>query len=756
MNSKSLRFLAYILLTGGILFPAMAQATVWYVRQNGTGLQTGKNWQNALPTVIQAVDSAQNGDQIWIAAGTYNARFFMKSGLQLYGGFNGTETELHQRNWVLNKTELAENGGRIITCENTGPGTLIDGLNIKGGYMDWVTGTGISDCGPIEGPQYGCFGGGIYLYNGDSLSTVYLRVRNCTFKENASLNGGGIAVKLIYGNGEVEIVNCRFEKNRTNYLGGAIAVYVGASGYHRIRIDSCDFVENYSTGTPNGGAPGIYIGNQSETAIFELSNLKFINNRGDTWAGAYGVESYTNRRIVLKNSSFDGNRVGLIQFIPGRGGAAAGFQMEFLNCSFTKNLARWGGAVRGSANYQNCIFISNYAEKTGGALDLNRDLKVVNCTFSNNFAKEGGGAIFPFAGDSKDSIINTAFLNNRTLNNNKSIELRNIPHNIIIKNCALEVQSCEELWSGISPSNPGVECHNNLYNLNPVFRDTANGDYRLAPCSPLRNQGDSAAVSRYGLLHDLAGLPRVLNGLPDIGAYETPALEANYTQFPITCHNANDGILQFQDLGGFGPFGFSWSDNAGTLNREYLAPGQYHLSVSDINNCKDTLEFTFDNPPPFFVTAEKQDVDAVGASNGWAAVSQITGGEAPYSVTWDNGDTTLRLENLPAGEYTVYVRDRRGCDTILTLVVGTTVADNNPQNEAIAAFFVPSPCKTCILQPLRQGPDALETPVSLYDLNGRLLYAYRGFVGNALPLPAQPPGLYVLRAGRQVLRYVQE
>ena len=55
----------------------------------------------------------------------------------------------------------------------------------------------------------------------------------------------------------------------------------------------------------------------------------------------------------------------MIQFIPGRGGAAAGFQMEFLNCSFTKNLARWGGAVRGSANYQNCIFISNYAEKTG-------------------------------------------------------------------------------------------------------------------------------------------------------------------------------------------------------------------------------------------------------------------------------------------------------------------------------------------------------------------------------------------------------
>jgi hypothetical protein len=759
MNSKSLRLISCILLSGFILLPAMAQATIWYVRQNGTGLQTGKNWQNALPTVIQAVDSAQNGDQIWIAAGTYNARFFMKSGLQLYGGFNGTETELHQRNWVLNKTELAENGGRIITCENTGPGTLIDGLSIKGGYMDWVTGTGISDCGPIEGPQYGCFGGGIYLYNGDSLSTVYLRVRNCTFKENASLNGGGIAVKLIYGNGEVEIVNCRFEKNRTNFVGGAIAVYVGASGYHRIRIDSCDFIENYSTGTPIGGASGIYIGNQSETAIFELSNLKFINNRGDTWAGAYGVESYTNRRIVLKNSIFERNRVGLIQFIPGTGGAVAGFQMMFENCSFSNNLARWGGAADAAAVFKNCIFANNYAEKTGGALSPVKSMKIINSTFINNFAKESGGAILIYGGsNSKDTIINTLFFGNSTqLDKNNNIQLSLSTNNLYLKNCAFPFSNCDSIWlNGGYSTNPGVECHNNLYNLNPVFRDTANGDYRLAPCSPLRNQGDSAAVARYGLLHDLAGLPRVLNGLPDIGAYETPALEANYTQFPITCHNADDGIIQFQGLGGFGPYGFSWSDNAGTLNREYLAPGQYRLSVSDINNCKDTLEFTFDNPPPFFVTAEKQDVDAVGASNGWAAISQIAGGEAPYSVTWDNGDTTLRLENLPAGEYTAYVRDHRGCDTILTLVVGTTVADNNPQNEAIAAFFVPSPCKTCILQPLRQGPDALEIPVSLYDLNGRLLYAYRGFVGNALPLPAQPPGLYILRAGRQVLRYVQE
>ncbi|MBN8683879.1 MAG: hypothetical protein J0L99_14650 [Chitinophagales bacterium] len=745
--------------------PVCAQATIWYVNLNATGAQNGSSWADAFRLPTQALQAAQSGDEIWVAKGVYVSSFsepyqevILKSGVRLFGGFNGTEQQRDERNWQNNHTEIYAGSGRIL-CQYTGPGTLLDGFTVRKGVVDVFTGTGTGDCGPVEGPQYGCHGGGLYIYSDDSLNTTHIIIRNCTFKENRSLYGGGIAVKLLYGSADVEIVNCRFENNATNAFGGGIAIITGSTAYKRIRIDSCYFSENISNGTPFGGAPGLYILNDSPNILFELSHLKFINNRGDTWAGAYGVESYANRRIVLKNSIFDGNRVGLIQFIPGTGGAVAGFQMMFENCSFSNNLARWGGAADAAAVFKNCIFANNYAEKTGGALSPVKSMKIINSTFINNFAKESGGAILIYGGsNSKDTIINTLFFGNSTqLDKNNNIQLSLSTNNLYLKNCAFPFSNCDSIWlNGGYSTNPGVECHNNLYNLNPVFRDTANGDYRLAPCSPIRNQGDSAAVARYGLLHDLAGLPRVLNGLPDIGAYETPALEASYTQFPITCHNASDGILQFQDLGGFGPYGFSWSDNAGTLNREYLAPGQYRLSVSDINNCIDTLEFTFDNPPPFFVTAEKQDVDAIGASNGWAAISQITGGEAPYSVTWDNGDTTLRLENLPAGEYTAYVRDRRGCDTILTLVVGTTVADSNPQNEAIAAFFVPSPCKTCTLQPLRQGPDALEIPVSIYDLNGRLLYEYRGFVGNALPLPTQPPGLYVLRAGRQVLRYVQE
>ncbi|MBN8683876.1 MAG: hypothetical protein J0L99_14635 [Chitinophagales bacterium] len=743
--------------------PAMAQATIWYVNLNATGAQNGSSWADAFVSPQQGLSAAQAGDEVWVAKGVYYAYatsnidpVYLKSGVRLLGGFSGNETADAQRNWVTNTTEVYTLNWHIFACDTTGPGTAIDGFTIRGANVyNYNSVTSELDCGPANGPQYGCQGGGMFIYNGDSTRTVFVDIRNCIFKNNLANEGGAIAIDLLRGPGHINIINCQFLQNKARMTGGAIWIATGEFENTSISIDSCSFTENSIPGMSFGGAAGVYILNNSEKAHFLLDNLAFINNTGTTWAGALGVESGTARRIKVSRSIFKGNKLGINQFVPGRGGAVAGFGMTFYDCSFIENKARWGGVARANADYYNCLFAENYAEKDGGVSDFSFSNKYITCTFVNNYAKDYGGALV--LRTETDSLINCLFWGNKAGKGDDMIAPSYFPGTAyFFQNCAFQVPACDSLWAGGVPAAVSLECHNNLYNLNPVFRDTANGDYRLAPCSPLRNQGDSAAVARYGLLHDLAGLPRVLNGLPDIGAYETPALEANYTQFPITCHNANDGILQFQDLGGFGPYGFSWSDNAGTLNREYLAPGQYRLSVSDINNCKDTLEFTFDNPPPFFVMAEKQDVDAFGASNGWAAISQITGGEAPYTVTWDNGDTTLRLENLPAGEYTAYVRDRRGCDTILTLVVGTTVADSNPQNEAIAAFFVPSPCKTCILQPLRQGPDALEIPVSIYDLNGRLLYAYRGFVGNALPLPAQPPGLYVLRAGRQVLRYVQE
>jgi hypothetical protein len=120
-----MRLLAAALLASlaGGLFPAgIARAAgIVYVKPGGAGTKDGSSWANAkdLQTALTATAA---GDQLWVAAGRYtpsatdrNASFALKSGVALYGGFKGTETQLAQRSVATNSTilsgDLARNDG---------------------------------------------------------------------------------------------------------------------------------------------------------------------------------------------------------------------------------------------------------------------------------------------------------------------------------------------------------------------------------------------------------------------------------------------------------------------------------------------------------------------------------------------------------------------------------------------------------------------------------------------------------------------
>src|SRR5690606_4222764 len=71
---------------------------------------------------------------------------------------------------------------------------------------------------------------------------------------------------------------------------------------------------------------------------------------------------------------------------------------------------------------------------------------------------------------------------------------------------------------------PYRECNNVLFNEDPLFTDTENGDFSLTENSPAVNTGNNTLFT--GLSEntlDLAGNPRVYgyaNGTIDMGAYE--------------------------------------------------------------------------------------------------------------------------------------------------------------------------------------------------------------------------------------------
>ena len=132
--------------------------------ENRKGPWTGNSWETAFKNVQDALSIAQKGSQLWVAQGVYTptdtadrlVSFFMREDVELYGGFDGTEKELLQRNWGKNETILSGNigdpGDSKVNSYHVVVGAdraAIDGFTVtEGNGFDGVLGPG----GPPPGP----------------------------------------------------------------------------------------------------------------------------------------------------------------------------------------------------------------------------------------------------------------------------------------------------------------------------------------------------------------------------------------------------------------------------------------------------------------------------------------------------------------------------------------------------------------------------------------------------------------------------
>ena len=185
MKKKNTYFLnlAFVLL--GILYiilsPSTLLAKIIYINgTTGDNDNGGLSWGSAKQTVQAGLNVAVSNDQVWVAAGTYVEQVTIKSGVSLYGGFNGNEVSLGERNWSTNITILDgnQNGSVVSIPSGATADTRIDGFTIRNG-----TGT------LIDGKRYG---GGIYCGFGSAAI-----IAHNTITENTSDIGGAI---YTYGN----------------------------------------------------------------------------------------------------------------------------------------------------------------------------------------------------------------------------------------------------------------------------------------------------------------------------------------------------------------------------------------------------------------------------------------------------------------------------------------------------------------------------------------------------------------------------
>lgn len=431
--------IAVFLLTAFI--SANAQ-NIRYVKEAATGTGDGSTWENASGDLQAMIDYA-GVNEVWVAAGTYlptvgypdntNPRyvsFKLKSGVHIYGGFDGTDNvqTITGRNLTTNKTILSgdigtvnthtDNALHVMLAVNLTTLTKIDGLTITRAQANLGSLTTT-----IEGFSLpGTIGAGIFIRNSKlSLSSVNV------IDNFSSSAGCGINMQVT---SELTLDKCIFQNNRLTFTGNSGAAILASGQGQKISINGCQFIENRNEGdnaanSNNGGAIS-FTGATGTLSNLEITNTKFIKNYTSNRGGAFHLA--TNLAVVkLENLEFDNNTTRLTSLINDKdayyGGAiyvGAGVDMQSIkNLTFTDNKSgQSGGALyiyqsTGSPNMENLLFYNN-TSIDGGAIYLDNSIaNIIGATFYKNTATANGGAVYYNSGSARISkISNSLFIGN--------------------------------------------------------------------------------------------------------------------------------------------------------------------------------------------------------------------------------------------------------------------------------------------------------------------------------------------------------
>lgn len=429
-------------------------AAVIYVDHAATGAGDGTSWSDAYVSLQDALANASFGDEIWVTSGkhkpTYqadtsdptnttadarDATFWIPRGVQLYGGFAGTETSISQRSASFTHTILSgdigtagddsDNSYRVVyyrahhgggygsSDSDQTTAAVLDGFKVSGANADTASGAGIFAQSVTISPA---------VYN------TKLYIANCVVTNNSSAGHGGGA-----------------------YLSGWLG-----------NIDNSEFISNHSDS--NGG--GVYISAHSGNRY--IRNTVFDQNTADNNGGALArasdpVSIPAQKPLHLINCMMTGNEAG------SHGGAV----------SYTTN-----GSSTTYLDITNCEISGNEAGSDGGGVYLGAGFVISqspltyikgaygvfhSSTFADNTAGGKGGGVFAGEGtisqtDASLDVYNSVLWGNSATSDNQS--------NAIVDMVASCIQGGG--WSAV------------LGNISsdPLFYDAAAGDYSLLNGSP--------------------------------------------------------------------------------------------------------------------------------------------------------------------------------------------------------------------------------------------------------------------------------
>ncbi|WP_442267568.1 InlB B-repeat-containing protein [Tenacibaculum sp. ZS6-P6] len=315
-------------------YPISAPVNQVYVDIDATGNNDGSSWADAYTNLQDAIDNTNLPTQIWVAEGTYlptsgtgNGRTFKLENkvAEIYGGFNGTETALNQRDFRNNITILSgdlngddntninnaeptrsDNSYHVVSLKGTGNGTVIDGFTIANGNANGVNSTSCSTSPTNQ--DVGARGGAIIVqpYNAGRINAT---IQNCTLENNSGSDTAVYAQFNPCGQtnivGDIDFKSCII---RNNYSDSESAFLFAGSQqytqYSRGSLVNSVFYNNTSSSAASCVRLVTSSGGNTTGIDVDVINSTFANNTG-VLGNVFKMERAANSRI--KNSIIYGN-----------------------------------------------------------------------------------------------------------------------------------------------------------------------------------------------------------------------------------------------------------------------------------------------------------------------------------------------------------------------------------------------------------------------------------------------------------------
>jgi len=381
---------------------------IMYVNRNAAGSQTGASWSDALVTLQDALQVSEVCE-IWVAAGVYypdeggshalgdrSSTFRLKTGVALYGGFDGEETTRDERDPEVHLTvlsgDLNENDNANVRwdeparADNTSnvvvgaTGATLDGFTITAGNADGTAdkfdGAGMFNLSSspalanltFSNNSARTYGGGIYIENSS------LVLANMTFSgNNAANSGGGVYIHT----SNITLTNVTLNANSA-FWGG---------GLHNVNsnpiLTNVDFISNsaqYAGGMSTGGDPVLtnvsFTGNSAvndggamlgQGGAPTLTNVTFSANSAAGIGG--GMLNLYSSNPVLTNITFSNNHAAL----------GGGMANRYSSSPQIRNTILWGNMASGSG--------AQVFNDTGGASDLRDSIAQGGCPAGSTCAR---------------------------------------------------------------------------------------------------------------------------------------------------------------------------------------------------------------------------------------------------------------------------------------------------------------------------------------------------------------------------------